>query len=80
MQWRVTITRRFPRVLRLGGLVFLAGLLLLGGAAWWAHSHLTKLLVASFNRACPELMLSARTAAFSYSLATARPGTSWSLK
>jgi len=46
--------------------VFLASLLLLGGAAWWAHSHLTKLLVASFDRACPTMMLSAKTAAFSW--------------
>jgi hypothetical protein len=44
-------------------LVFL--LLLVGGLAWWAHRHLTRILVESVNRTYPGVTLSARTAAFS---------------
>lgn len=40
-------------------------LLLIGGAAWWAHRHLTRILVESVNRSYPGVALSAKTAAFS---------------
>jgi len=40
-------------------------LVLIGGGAWWAHRHLTRILVESVNRTYPGLDLHAKTAAFS---------------
>lgn len=40
-------------------------LLLISGGAWWAHRHLTRILVESVNRTYPGLDLRAKTAAFS---------------
>jgi hypothetical protein len=56
---------RFWRAFRLGGLVILVLLLLLGGVGWWAESHLAGLIVGSVNRAYPGLTLSANAAVFS---------------
>jgi hypothetical protein len=55
----------FRRALRLGGLAILVLLLLLGGGAWWAQTHLVRLIVSSVNRAYPGLTLSASNAVFS---------------
>ena len=56
----MTNPARFRRILRrcvLGGLLLL---LAAGGATWWAHRHLARLMVASFNRTYPALELSAK--------------------
>ena len=58
-------TPRFPRALRwcLYGLVFL--LLAGAGGMWWAHRHLAKLIVGSFNRTSPGLEMTAKAAVLS---------------
>jgi hypothetical protein len=38
-------------------------LLLVGLGTWWAHQHLTRLIVGSFNRTYPELEMTAKAAA-----------------
>jgi hypothetical protein len=38
-------------------------LLLVGLGTWWAHRHLTRLIVGSFNRTYPELEMTAKAAA-----------------
>lgn len=56
---------RFRRVMRwcIYGLVFL--LLAGAGGLWWAHRHLAKLIVGSFNRTYPGLEMSAKAAVLS---------------
>ena len=55
-------TPRFRRALRwcLYGLVFLV--LAGAGGIWWAHQHLAKLIVGSFNRTYPGLEMTAKAA------------------
>lgn len=53
-------TWRFPRVLRWGAVGVLIMLLSAGGATWWAHRHLARLMVGSFNRTYPGLEMSAK--------------------
>ncbi|MCE9611918.1 MAG: hypothetical protein K8R23_17105 [Chthoniobacter sp.] len=58
----MTRTRRW---LRRGLLALVLGALLAGGALWWAHRHLARLIVASFNRTYPGLELTAKAAVLS---------------
>lgn len=58
----MTRTRRW---LRRGVLALVLGALLAGGALWWAHRHLTRLIVASFNRTYPGLEMTAKAAVLS---------------
>jgi len=53
-------TPRFRRVLRWCALGLVLLLLATAGGMWWAHRHLTRLIVASFNRTYPGLELSAK--------------------
>ena len=55
-------TPRFRRVLRCCALGMLLLLLAAAGATWWAHRHLARLIVASFNRTYPGLEMSAKAA------------------
>ena len=57
--------RRFRRVLRWCAVAMLVLLLLAAGVTWWAHRHLARLIVASFNRTYPGLELSVKTVAMS---------------
>ena len=52
--------RRLRRVLRWCAIVLAILLLAAAGATWWAHRHLARLIVASFNRTFPALELSAK--------------------
>ena len=52
--------RRFQRVLRWCGIGLLILLLAAAGATWWAHRHLARLIVGSFNRTYPGLEMSAK--------------------
>jgi len=56
--------RRLRRVLRFCLVGFLGTVLLVAGATWWTHRHLTRLTVEAVNRAFPKLELSAKTVAF----------------
>ncbi len=53
-------TPRFRRVLRWCALGLVLLLLAAAGGTWWVHRHLTRLIVASFNRTYPGLELSAK--------------------
>ena len=55
-------TRRFPRVRRWCAQGILLLLLAAGGGTWWAHRHLARLIVASFNHTYPGLEMSAKAA------------------
>ena len=57
--------RRSSRILRWCAVGALLVLLAGAGATWWAHRHLARLIVASFNRTYPSLELSAKKVALS---------------
>ena len=52
--------RRFTRILRWCAVGALLVLLAGAGATWWAHRHLARLIVASFQRTFPGLEMSAK--------------------
>jgi hypothetical protein len=63
----MTETRRRPRILRWLGIVALTFVVIAAAGTWWAHRHLTRLIIASFDRTYPGLALSAKTVALSWS-------------
>lgn len=63
----MSITRLFRRALRLCIIGIIIVTLIGVGGIWWAHQRLTRLAVEAFNRAYPQLRLSAKTVAFTSS-------------
>ena len=60
----MSTNRWFRRTLRLCIIGSIVAALLAAGGTWWAHQHLTRLVVEAINRTYPQLRLSAQTVAF----------------